>query len=334
MVMKKILVVLLSIGLNSCFVIDPIFVEPQPIYDYKVLPLYVIPADQVYDNNNAGRVWRAMYATQNWYQTATGGMTFEFLDPDNVFENYFAYEPVEYYEDDWWTKLLEEMIERGYPVQSKGTILMIFIEGISDVGGGELALGGWSCEGDCGAAIIPISLLQAPTNLPTDLGTVYHELGHALGLTHPVEQEDLPLSAEEEVMLYSVMCQSDLRAGTTSGDHGLLSSEKAALIGNPFIKENVIAYKDNVSARIINYPVLGEIPEPEISHEVLPNSVVSFSTNIDNALLYYWDFGDGSVSFEKTPSHSYNNFGLYNVTLMVTTEQYMSARTNSYINLN
>ena len=157
---------------------------------------------------------------------------------------------------------------------------MVFVEGLNDLGGNELALGGWSCEGDCGAAILPISTLMAPTRLPVDMGTVFHEFGHTLGLEHPVEQDDLPLNEEEEAVLYSVMCQSDIRAGSTNTEHGLLTSEKAALIKSPFMKQNVLTYQDIWSSKIINYPVLGAVPEPEISYEILPNATARFSSNI------------------------------------------------------
>jgi len=333
--MKKLVIVFLGFFLlQGCLVIDSGFDDPVPSNDYKVLPIYVVPADKDYINDNAVRVWRATYAMQNWYQTATGGVTFELLDEENVFQVYGSDYPIDYYSEDWWTLLLEELRAKGFPVQVKGTILMVFVEGITDLGGDELALGGWSCDGDCGAAILPISTLMAPTRLPVDMGTVFHEFGHALGLGHPVEQADLPLSVEEEVILYSVMCQSDIRAGTTNTEHGLLTSEKAALIKSPFMKENVATYQDIWSSTIINYPVLGEVPDPEISYEVLPNAVVQFTSNIDDGLLYYWYFGDGTVSTERNPQHTFNNFGLYNVTLMVTSRQYMAARTSSYINLN
>ena len=318
---------------NSCLVIDSAIDQPVPANDFKVLPLYVVPADHNYNNDNAVRVWRAVYATQNWFQIATGGLTFELLDEENVFQVYIADHTVDYYSDDWWNLLLEELLAKGYPVQNKGTILMMFVEGINDLGGDELALGGWSCEGDCGAAILPISTLVAPTTLPVDMGTVFHELGHAFGLNHPVVQADLPLSGEEEVMLYSVMCQSDLRKGISNADHGLLTSEKAALAKNPFLKENVFTNQDIPSSRIINYPVLGEVPTPEITFENLSGTSVQLSSNIEDGLLYYWYFGDGTVSTAKNPVHSFNNYGWYNVTLMVTTGQYMAAQTNSFIEI-
>lgn len=316
----------------GCVPIDP---EPDPLpqNDFKVHPLYIVPADQDYVDDHAARVWRGIYETQNWYQTATGGLTFELLDEENTIEVYFTDHVTDYYTDDWWGLLLEELSSKDYPVQSPGTILMIWVEGISDVGGDELALGGWSCDGDCGAAIMPISTLISPTRLPTDMGVVFHELGHALGLAHPVEEDDLPLSTEDEAMFYSVMCQSNLRAATISSDHGFLTSEKAALINNPFMKPDVLTYQDFWSTNIINYPELGPVPVPEFEYEILPSAVVQFSANVEDGLLYYWYFGDGYTSSEQNPKHAYGSYGTYNVRLMVTTENFMSERTSKFIKL-
>lgn len=333
--MRKFFLFLFTILLlNGCLVIETVIEETEPRNDYKVLPIYVIPADKNYVNDNALRVWRGIYATQKWYQTATGGLTFELLDEENVFEIYVTEHPSTYYEDDWWSLLLEELQQQGFPVQEPGTVLMVFVEGITDLGGEELALGGWSCEGECGAAILPISTLMSPTILPVDMSTVFHELGHALGLAHPLENTDLPLSPGEEPILYSVMCQSDLRAGQTNTEHGFLTSEKAVLEKNPFMKQ-VAPYsrQDIWSTRIINYPELGEVPTPEITYEILPVGV-QFDTNIDDGLLYYWYFGDGTTSMAKNPVHVFSSNGLYNVTLLVTSQQYMAARTSTYIDLN
>lgn len=332
--MSRIITVLTFFLFSGCISIDPPFEDPLPENDFKVHPIYVIPADQQYVDDHANRVWRGIFDAQKWFQMATGGLTFEFLDEENYFEVYVTDHPVEYYEDDWWNLLLEELAEKRYPVQSKGTVLLLWIEGITDVGGNELALGGWSCDGDCGAAILPISTLVAPTRLPVDMGPIYHELGHAFGLTHPVEQADLPLDPEEEPILYSVMCQSDIRAGVSSTDHGFLTSEKAALMKNGFMKESVFTNTRMGTSRIINYPVLGEMPVPEISYEILPNAVVRFSANIDDGLLYYWNFGDNLTSTDPSPTHAYSSYSLFNVTLMVTSKEYMSATTSTYINLN
>ena len=333
--MKKYLVVLISaVLLQACIEIEPFIEPPPPANDFKVMPIYVIPADRDYLGDNATRVWRSAYAMQNWFQTATGGLTFELLDPDNVFEIYGSDFAVDYYQNQGWDKLIEELQFKGYPVETAGTLSIIFVQGADSPVSEDLGFSRSGCDGDCGTALLPISTLQAPTRLPVNMGPVFHEIGHALGLVDAISQSDLPLSAEEEVALYSVMCEAELRAGTTNTEHGFLTSEKAALAQNPFMKENVFTYQDIWSSRIINYPELGEVPTPEINHEVLPGATVQFSSNIEDGLLYYWYFGDGSVSTEKNPQHTFNNYGLYNVTLMVTTADYMAARTSAYINLN
>ena len=100
------------------------------------------------------------------------------------------------------------------------------------------------------------------------------------------------------------------------------------------MKANIFTYQDIWTTRIINYPELGEVPVPEIEYTILPSAVVQFSANVEDGLFYYWYFGDGYVSTEQNPVHSYGNYGLYNVTLMVTSENFMSARTSEFINLN
>lgn len=319
--------------LAGCHItVDPPLPE-TPKNDFKVHTIYVVPSDEEYINDHAVRIWRSVFEAQNWYQTATGGATFEILDEENVIELYDADHEKAYYQDDWWNLLLTEMREKGQFVESPGTILLIYVEGVASMNATELALGGWSCDGDCGAAILPMSILLTPTQPPTDMGTVLHELGHTFGLTHPVEAADLPLPPEQAPTLYSVMCQSDIRAGSINSDYGFLTSEKAALLKNPFLKPNVYTYQDIWNTRIINYPVLGAVPEPVINFEMISAQSVKFSSNIPDGLMYYWYFGDGSTSTDPEPTFSYNNAGLYNVILMVTTNDYMAARTNQYISI-
>ena len=42
---------------------------------------------------------------------------------------------------------------------------------------------------------------------------------------------------------------------------------------------------------------------------------VYFSNKSTNATSYYWDFGDGTTSYEKSPTHKYSGKGVYNVKL-------------------
>ncbi len=47
---------------------------------------------------------------------------------------------------------------------------------------------------------------------------------------------------------------------------------------------------------------------------------VSFTNNTQNADTYAWDFGDGTLSNEKNPEHSYAHSGTYTVKLIATNE--------------
>lgn len=55
-----------------------------------------------------------------------------------------------------------------------------------------------------------------------------------------------------------------------------------------------------------------------IADSLLNNNTVQFSpSSLTNGEYYYWDFGDGTYSYEQNPIHNYTNSGLYTVTLIV-----------------
>lgn len=51
------------------------------------------------------------------------------------------------------------------------------------------------------------------------------------------------------------------------------------------------------------------------SYEACPGENLYFSGEGEQAVNYYWNFGDGYTSTEQYPSHSYNSFGNYTVSL-------------------
>jgi PKD domain-containing protein len=330
--MKKV-VLLAIIGLTVATSCTPPIEPVPPGNDFKVHTYYVVPTDKNFSQDNSNRVWRAILEMQRWYQTATGGLTFEILDEENIIEVYFTDQPTSYYKEDWWTLLLTEMKDKDMPVQSSGTIAMLWIEGISQINDTAIALGGPSCDGECGAALMPIQTIIAPTWPPVDMGVAFHEMGHTLGLTHPVDEADLPLSVEDQPLLYSVMNQSSLRKGTSNAEHGFLTFEKAILVNNPFLKPNVPGYQDFWQTNILNYPVTGPAPEPVVNSQIIGPNTVSFSTNTNDALLYYWYFGDGTISNDPAPSHNFSASGLYNITLMVTDKNYMATRVSQFVQI-
>lgn len=62
---------------------------------------------------------------------------------------------------------------------------------------------------------------------------------------------------------------------------------------------------------------LEELPAPTISFTAKPNGEgnVTFDVSTTDAETFHWDFGDGNFSDEKFPTHTYENNGIYKVTL-------------------
>jgi gliding motility-associated-like protein len=60
---------------------------------------------------------------------------------------------------------------------------------------------------------------------------------------------------------------------------------------------------------------------PSINDSIfLPDARVQFTDTSTGAITWLWDFGDGNISTEPNPSHTYLNAGKYPVTLTVTNE--------------
>ena len=52
----------------------------------------------------------------------------------------------------------------------------------------------------------------------------------------------------------------------------------------------------------------------------LPDSLVIFTNNSENAIYYFWDFGDGTTSTDMNPYHFYTNPGDYTVSLIASND--------------
>ena len=79
---------------------------------------------------------------------------------------------------------------------------------------------------------------------------------------------------------------------------------------------------ENQAALINIFPQGIIVPSALFDYEI-DNLFVQFNDlssiiNENEILNWYWDFGDGNFSLEQSPNHTYENFGEYNVDLMVT----------------
>ena len=82
------------------------------------------------------------------------------------------------------------------------------------------------------------------------------------------------------------------------------------------IATNDIGCSDTI---ISNNPILvpGPILDFNINNLLGCDSMdIQIQNNSSNAISYYWDFGDGSNSYDPNPSHTYSNPGTYLVTLI------------------
>jgi hypothetical protein len=85
-----------------------------------------------------------------------------------------------------------------------------------------------------------------------------------------------------------------------------------------FLGENIlnVVYIDSI--RCVNpQPIAFATPQEIFADENTQEADVTFVNLSQNADNYTWDFGDGSISTQEDPSHTYNCPGEYEVTLIV-----------------
>lgn len=309
-------------------IIDP---EPEPrTEDFKFLPVYVVTASSQFNQLNFDKMVTATFEMQRWFQTATGGRTFEYLNEEEPFQVIFLEEELGYLASDWENHLVGGLIDQGYPINVEGVMSMIWVEGIDSLTSEQLTITNTGCEGNCGTSLLPIRTVLAGQWVPSDLGIPLHEIGHMLGLEHPVEESDLPLSVEEQPLLSSLMAPANIRTGQSNYEHGFLTTEKEILKNSPFMKYDIAIFQRYWTTNIINYPPLGPEPDPGFTYQMESSRVVRFSVSAPENHEFYWYFGDGTTSTEREPLHTYSS-GTYSVTLMVTSPTNMSARVSEYV---
>lgn len=69
----------------------------------------------------------------------------------------------------------------------------------------------------------------------------------------------------------------------------------------------------------VNYTVTS-LPEANFIYSYAGGLTVNFASTTPDASTYFWDFGDGTTSFEENPVHTFPYAGAWNVTLTVTNE--------------
>lgn len=296
----------------------------------KVAVYYVVPKDAEYVQAEYDAIRNATRDIQAWFQINTGGVTYTFAFPDTVMV-YRALENTSYYQDSWFFKITDEMAAQGHPIWQPGIVASLWIKSGRADGLGE---GMQACDGYCGVATTAVENFpefnyfnRCPTD-PNGImwpcvphGTMAHELGHAFGLPHPDE-----VDSTREFAFHSIM-RAHWNYPNGAPDNlrpwGLLTVERTTLWANPFFYED-ISLKQIYDADIVNLPVTGSPPAVSFTSSI-NNLTVDFSNSTEDAVLYYWTFGDGSGSNEESPTHTYSSPGTYTVTLRASSESGMTA---------
>jgi hypothetical protein len=288
---------------------------------------YAVPMDVPYNPAVLARIKRAAADIQSWYQCASGGVTWEFAYPETV-RVYHGLRARQYYKDngDWWGSLPGEMGAAGLPIWSAGTVSAIWAHGAGWWAGAAQ----W-CGVECGTALLGVEVFPefnnpgySGGNCPggtggaawpcTPEGAFAHELGHTVGLPHPV---DVP--ATSAVASHSVMqthWEYPSYAPPVERPWGVLTLERQTLLVNPFMKWSITLRQQYAGCDVVNLPAAG--PAPIAAFTIDPTSPPNtfHGLNMSSGATYsYWTFGDEVSSNLANPTHTYGGAGLYAVTL-------------------
>lgn len=145
------------------------------------------------------------------------------------------------------------------------------------------------------------------------MGAYIHELGHTLGLIHPLDDPTTAPYAWHSVMQSHWNYPNE--APPDQRPWGFLQNERQNIHSNPFMKTGIPLIQIHQDAEIaVNLPVSGPLPLSSFNVEISGCEAI-FNNNTQGADLYYWTFGDYAASSITSPTHVYSNSGIYTVML-------------------
>jgi hypothetical protein len=310
---------------------------------HSLAVIYLVPSNVEYSQAVYDRLVQSTLELQAWYQWATGGETWVLQYPEIV-RRVDGNSTREFYlnNGNWWGPVFTELSGRGYPVWQTGTVTAIWAHGAGWWAGGAQCF-----DGNCGMALLGVEAFPEFNNFSysggncpggeggaawpcTPIGAYIHEVGHALGLPHP---SDIP--ATSSVASHSVMLSHwnyPNYAQPSEKPWNLLRPERDTVLNNPFMHSGVELNQTFRAMDVVNLPALGSPPVANFS-SVVNGLSVNFTNLTSGTNLFYWTFGDGGVSNEAHPSHTYSVPGTYSVTLRATNSDAMTNEASVFINL-
>lgn len=110
----------------------------------------------------------------------------------------------------------------------------------------------------------------------------------------------------------------DFGDGSSSTQQNPIHAYAAPGTYTVWMYNNYGACRDSVSRTVtITNPPLANFGA-NITRGCLPELTVNFIDSSGDASSWFWDFGDSTTSTEQNPAHTYNGYGNYTVTLIVT----------------
>ena len=107
--------------------------------------------------------------------------------------------------------------------------------------------------------------------------------------------------------------------GTSSDTNPIITFPASGVYPVSLIITSNGGCKDSISYNLTVFPVPSAAFFPDEFYGIAPFTT-SFINNSQGALYYLWNFGDEQTSSEQIPTHTYNNNGVYTVTLTVLNE--------------
>jgi len=309
-------------------------VTPALATDHTVAVFYVIPSDIDFEEGVLNRLIEATRDVQAWYQCATGGITWDLAFPEVVRVYFGDNTRQEFVEGGYYGPILAEMQSKGLPIFTPGSVTALWSRGAGFFAGANPG-----CGGECGVLMVGAEVFPefnnpdwSGANCPpgsggaafpcTPAGAFGHELGHALAsLPHPF---DLPET--RDVAFHSIM-QTHWNYPTFASESerpwGFLTVERQALRASPFLKKDVDLFQAH-NCEVVNLPLTGDVPTARFRPKTR-NLTLFLKNRSEEATLFYWTFGDGSVSNneEKRLVHTYQEPGTYTVTLRASSDDSM-----------
>lgn len=167
--------------------------------------------------------------------------------------------------------------------------------------------GGWDNDGvhtNSGVQNFWYVLLVNGGNGINDIGNTYFVNGLGLDKAAEIAYRNLsvyltPSSNYQDARFFSIQAAVDLYGECSVEVESVTNAWYAVGVGDAYMTG---AYSDFEACYINSC----EVPY-----------TVDFSNNSQNGVSYLWDFGDGDTSSVYSPSHTYNNYGVYSVKLKV-----------------